>query len=145
MTPMNPLPPLGPKDKLSPELRIVIASFLSILVIAGYLKLCGPKPPEHPVQLNPPPVSGPSTPGLPGAANNQQATTNPSTTSTVSASTNPSAIGESQERIIVVENALYRVEFSNRGAVVKSWQLKKYKDDSKPQKPLDVVHAQAAQ
>jgi YidC/Oxa1 family membrane protein insertase len=46
---------------------------------------------------------------------------------------------------VVVENELYRVEFSNRGAVVKSWQLKKYMDDSKPQKPLDVVHAQAAQ
>jgi len=36
------------------------------------------------------------------------------------------------------------VEFSNRGAVVKSWQLKKYKDDSKPQKILDLVHPKAA-
>jgi len=44
------------------------------------------------------------------------------------------ATADSQERTIVVENALYRVEFSNRGAVVKSWQLKNYKDDSKPQK-----------
>ena len=44
----------------------------------------------------------------------------------------------------MVENALYRVEFSNRGAVVKSWQLKNYKDDSKPQKTLDLVHQQAA-
>ncbi len=35
---------------------------------------------------------------------------------------------------MVVENALYRVEFSNRGAVVKSWQLKKYKDDFKDEK-----------
>jgi len=45
----------------------------------------------------------------------------------------------------VVENDLYRVEFSNRGAVVKSWQLKKYLDDSKPQRVLDVVHPEAAQ
>jgi YidC/Oxa1 family membrane protein insertase len=37
------------------------------------------------------------------------------------------------------------VEFSNRGAVVKSWQLKKYLDDSKPQRVLDVVHPEAAQ
>ena len=49
-----------------------------------------------------------------------------------------------EEPNIVVENELYRVEFSNRGAVVKSWQLKKYKDDSKPQRVLDVVHADAA-
>jgi YidC/Oxa1 family membrane protein insertase len=52
---------------------------------------------------------------------------------------------DTQERTIVVENALYRVEFSNRGAVVKSWQLKNYKDDSKPQRVLDVVHADASQ
>jgi len=45
----------------------------------------------------------------------------------------------------VVENDLYRVEFSNRGAVVKSWQLKKYTDDSKPPRILDLVHADAAQ
>jgi YidC/Oxa1 family membrane protein insertase len=44
-----------------------------------------------------------------------------------------------------VENALYRVEFSNRGAVVKSWKLKKYLDDAKPQRTLDLVHAEASQ
>jgi YidC/Oxa1 family membrane protein insertase len=49
-----------------------------------------------------------------------------------------------QERTIVVENELYHVEISNRGGVVKSWQLKKYMDDSKPQKALDVVHPEAA-
>src|SRR5258708_35457039 len=52
---------------------------------------------------------------------------------------------EAQERTIVVENDLYRVEFSNRGAVVKSWQLKKYTDDSKPPRILDLVHPDAAQ
>ena len=55
------------------------------------------------------------------------------------------AVADAQERTIVVENALYRVEFSNRGAVVKSWQLKKYKDDAKPQRTLDLVHADSAQ
>src|SRR5262249_14950495 len=35
-------------------------------------------------------------------------------------------------------------EFSNRGAIVKSWQLKKYYDDAKPPHVLDVVHADAA-
>ncbi len=44
----------------------------------------------------------------------------------------------------MIENNLYRVEFSNRGAVVKSWQLKKYTDDSKPPRILDVVHPKAA-
>ncbi len=147
LTPSNPLPPLGPKDKFSPELRIILASFLSILVIAGYLKYFGPKPPERPVQPNPPAVSGPSTPGMPNAANNQSpSTAAPSTPSTASASTAAASTvtGESQERSIIVENALYRVEFSNRGAVVKSWQLKQFRDDSKPPKTLDLVHNPAA-
>ena len=147
LTPSNPLPPLGPKDKFSPELRIILASFLSILVIAGYLKYFGPKPPERPVQPNPAAVSGPSTPGMPNAANNQSpSTAAPSTPSTASASTAAASTvtGESQERSIIVENALYRVEFSNRGAVVKSWQLKQFRDDSKPPKTLDLVHNPAA-
>ena len=52
---------------------------------------------------------------------------------------------DSQERTVVVENTLYRVEISNRGAVVKSWQLKGYMDDAKPPRVLDVVHPDASQ
>jgi YidC/Oxa1 family membrane protein insertase len=51
----------------------------------------------------------------------------------------------SQERSIIIENDLYRVELSNRGAVVKSWQLKHYQDDAKPRRVLDVVHPDASQ
>ena len=64
------------------------------------------------------------------------------------ASAQPAAVAakaDTQEHAVVVENDLYRVVFSNRGAVVKSWELKKYLDDSKPQKVLDVVHPEAAQ
>jgi YidC/Oxa1 family membrane protein insertase len=61
----------------------------------------------------------------------------------VQAATPPKA--DTEERTIVVENDLYRVEFSNRGAVVKSWQLKHYTDDSKPPRILDLVHPEAAQ
>jgi len=42
----------------------------------------------------------------------------------------------------VVENDLYRITFSNRGAQVTSWILKKYKDDDG--KPLDLVNRQAS-
>ena len=43
----------------------------------------------------------------------------------------------------VVENDLYRIVFSNRGARVKSWVLKKYKD--KPDgNPLELVNSAAA-
>ena len=54
------------------------------------------------------------------------------------------------EATTVVENELYRIEFSNRGAQVVSWQLKRrpdapqstFKDDEG--KPLDLVHPEAA-
>jgi len=55
------------------------------------------------------------------------------------------AKSDSQERPIVIQSDLYRVEFSNRGGVVKSWQLLKYMDDNKPPRVLDVVHPEAAQ
>ena len=42
----------------------------------------------------------------------------------------------------MVENDLYRVILSNRGAVVQSWELKKYTDADR--RPLDLVHSEAA-
>ncbi len=44
-----------------------------------------------------------------------------------------------------MESDLYRVVFSNRGAVVRSWQMKKYSDASKPPKQLELVHVEASQ
>ncbi len=42
----------------------------------------------------------------------------------------------------VIENDLYRITFSNRGGVAKSWILKKYKDDKR--NPLELVNNIAA-
>ena len=141
---MNQLPPLGgPKDKFTPELRILVASLLSMGVILLWAKFFGPKPPINLPQGNQPAQVSTATPGNPPPV----ATASPAATQAkISAATTPVVLpaADSQERTIVVENALYRVEFSNRGAVVKSWQLKNYKDDSKPQKTLDLVHPQAA-
>ena len=61
------------------------------------------------------------------------------------AAANPAVEQASEEKALVVESALYRVEFSNRGAVVRSWLLKKYFDDAKPPRPLDLVNADASQ
>src|ERR1035441_5654842 len=46
------------------------------------------------------------------------------------------------ETTTVVENDLYRITFSNRGAQVTSWILKQFKDDQG--KPLELVHSHAA-
>ena len=54
-------------------------------------------------------------------------------------------IRATREQLIVVESPLYRVELSNRGAVVGSWRLKKYLDDQKPPRPLDLVNPESSQ
>ncbi len=145
--PVNQFPPIGPKkDKFTPELRILAASLLSLAVIILWTKYFGPKPPAQVPQPNRPGVSAPATSGTSATAPVPAEATPSATPPNVSATAAPSVppTEDTQERSIVVENDLYRVEFSNRGAVVKSWQLKKYKDDSKPQKILDLVHPKAA-
>ncbi len=63
---------------------------------------------------------------------------------TAEASTSPAqsvpAKAATSETETVVENDVYRITFSNRGGVAKSWILKKYKDDSG--RPLDLINKQ---
>jgi YidC/Oxa1 family membrane protein insertase len=75
--------------------------------------------------------SGPSTnaPALAGAAKNSAAS--------------PAAVIATGEQTVTVENENYRIVFTNRGAQVKSWVLKKYKDDAG--KPLDLVNPATAE
>jgi YidC/Oxa1 family membrane protein insertase len=44
------------------------------------------------------------------------------------------------ETPVVVQSSLYRVQLSNRGAVVKSWELLKYSDDQKQPHPLELIN-----
>jgi YidC/Oxa1 family membrane protein insertase len=130
----------------SPELRILGASLLSMLVILLWIKFFAPKPPAVPPQPKPV-ISAPQTPSAvlpatPGATN-QASGNKPATLKPVNTAITP--VSDSQESSIVIQSDLYRVEISNRGAVVKSWQLSKYMDDNKPQRVLDVVHPEAAQ
>jgi YidC/Oxa1 family membrane protein insertase len=135
-----------PKDKFTPELRILVASLLSMVVVLVWLKYFGPKPPVQSPQTNRSTQTAPAATSSPAFAKGS-AESAPAA-ATVSSSATPAMVGAKSatlERAIVVENDLYRVEISNRGAVVKSWQLKHYQDDAKPRRVLDVVHPDAAQ
>ena len=57
----------------------------------------------------------------------------------------PAAVQDVAERSVVVESLLNRVQISNRGGVIRSWQLKKYLTDQKPPHPQDVVNADSSQ
>ena len=146
------------KKPLSHELRLLLASLLSMAVILLWIRFFGPKPPIGKPQTTKPGVSAPAMPGqtsVTGANPSDSGTSSGTNTVATTASTTAAAQNaaapavpakaDTQERTIVIENNLYRVEISNRGAVVKSWQLKNYRDDSKPPKVLDVVHPEAAQ
>ena len=77
-------------------------------------------------------------PGVPATA----AATAPAVTSTKPSG--PAPVKQaSAESEVVVENDLYRITFTNRGAQVKSWILKKYEDSQG--KPLELVHQQASE
>jgi len=67
----------------------------------------------------------------------------PSAAPAVQAANQPLATLEAaSESTTVVENDLYRITFTNRGGLVKSWILKKFKDEGGHE--LELVHPQAA-
>lgn len=139
------------EDKTT-QIRLLLAVVLSIAVMALWSLLFPPPKPRPPQPGTPPAQSAPApqtkapAPIASGqAANAQPGKSQPAPPSPAEVAAPPVAPrAASEEKTIVVENDLYRVEFSNRGAVVHSWQLKKYKDDHKPPETLNVVHAESA-
>ncbi len=123
----------NPQNEPGMERRLLLVfalTFLVIILFEPMLKKYLPQPPEpaksQPVAQVPPPpaaappASKPQPPPQPAAAKQ--------------------ALSETET---VVENDVYRITFTNRGAQVKSWILKKYDDESG--KPLDLASHVAAQ
>jgi YidC/Oxa1 family membrane protein insertase len=143
------------KPKFGHEMRLLAASLLSMGVILLWTKFFSPKPLPG-LNKATTAVNGPATAGSGATAANSagpgatamspsKGTANVTGGAGAAAATPVAVKADTQEHAVTVENDLYRVVFSNRGAVVKSWELKKYTDDSKPQKILNVVHPEAAQ
>ena len=125
----------GTKE-MSTETRSLIAAVLCLLVIAGWSLIY--KPPQPPANIPAPPVSSQYKPAPAMApAASAKSTAAPAAPAAMRAA--------GDERSIIIESDLYRVQISNRGATVRSWQLNKFTDDNKPPRILDLVHADAAQ
>jgi YidC/Oxa1 family membrane protein insertase len=123
--------------EISTEARVLLAFVLSMAVMALWTVFFVPKTPPSAPRQQPPAATQAETQQKPAAA------AAPATVTAAPAQPSaPKAAGE--EKIIVIENDLYRLELSNRGGVVRRWQLKKYVDDAKPARMLDVVHPDAA-
>jgi YidC/Oxa1 family membrane protein insertase len=116
------------------ERRLLLAFALTFLVIVlsqplinKYARRAEPEQPATPVQ----PAAPAKTAGVPASVAPSPPLPLPS-----------NLVQASTESLVVVENDLYRITFTSRGAQVKSWVLKKYKDHKG--QPLELVHAQAA-
>lgn len=123
------------------DMRTVLA-FTSIffLIFLGLQYFRGKKPAEEPKVQQQQAVSAPASPSpasVPSASSSSAATAAPAAPATTQ------TVAAQKETETVVENELYRIRFSNRGAQVTSWILKKYKDTSG--KPLDLVNHSATQ
>lgn len=123
------------------ERRLLIVFALTFLVIVAFqplLKKYLPQPPTPPAQTQAQKqtqnVSAPAV-ASPAAPETQQRGADLN-----SGSGTQQASAESE---VVVENDLYRITFSNRGAEVKSWILKKFDDDKG--RPLELVNSVAAE
>jgi YidC/Oxa1 family membrane protein insertase len=132
----------SPQNEPGMDKNILLIFLLMAIAIFGaqfYMKKYAPqqKSTAQPVQQ---PIQPGAVSSQPAAA---QATPSPAAPPTKSAAPEqPATQQASTETETVIENDLYRITFTNRGAQVKSWILKKFKDDDG--KPLDLVNAGAA-
>jgi YidC/Oxa1 family membrane protein insertase len=110
-------------------LLVFAITFLIILISQPLLKKYLPQTPE----TQPPAQNQPQ---------NQPANPQPQAAPAPAALPVQGAKQAGAEAETVVENDLYKIRFTNRGAQVKSWLLKKFKDDKG--QPLELVNATAA-
>jgi len=136
----NPNQQPGGQD--SKTILIFTGVFLVILFGMQYYRerTASPKPQQSQQQhaATPSRRQASSAPGVPAG---KSATGQP----TAAAAPTPPAsdIVAATETTTTVENELYRITFTNRGGQVKSWILKKYKDNQGKQ--LDLVNQKAAE
>ena len=90
----------------------------------------------------PPPVRVPATAAASTPASSAPPAGSPVAGAPAPRSSTVAVKQASAESEVVVENELYRITFTNRGARVKSWVLKKYEDENG--KLLDLVNQNAA-
>src|ERR1041385_3306524 len=118
------------ENKLTTETRLLLAFVLVGIVLVGWNFFYKPPvPPVTPaIQTTPPDAQAPEVETVPPTPQPQPVDV-------------PGQVQASQAEEFDIETDLYRVRFSNQGAVVRSWILKKYKDGNG--KPLDLVNTKA--
>jgi len=127
-SPNNPIQPAPTgKKELSMETRLLLAFLLMglVLFLTPYIYKAPPQPPKQAIPT--------AAKQAAQAEKKPEAAGRPAATQTV-----PGQIQDTAEREFTVDTDIYRIKFSNRGATVHSWVLKKYLDHAG--KPLELVN-----
>jgi YidC/Oxa1 family membrane protein insertase len=125
----------NPQHEPGNEKRLMLVFLLAFIVMLAFqplLKKYFPQPVAPPAQQQTQPAQSQPTAAAPASA--PAVATAPASTVTKQAAS---------ETETVIENDLYRITFTNRGAQVKSWILKKF-DNEAQNGPLDLVNPDAA-
>jgi YidC/Oxa1 family membrane protein insertase len=130
--PIQPGGKPGKKKELSMEMRLLLAFLLMglVLFLTPYIYKA-PPPPKKPVT---PPIAAQVAEEKKPAAAAAAAQAAP-------AEPVPGQIQSSAEQEFIIDTQFYRIRFTNHGAAVTSWVLKKYLDHAG--KPLELVNAAA--
>ena len=135
----------APKKELAMETRLLIAFGLMgvVLLVSQYILPKPPEPPKKTATVASAPAAA-SEAAKPVAAAESKAGAKAGTKADAKpgAAAAPEAVAAEREKDYVIETELYKITFTNRGALVKSWILKAYKDSRG--KPLEVVNSRAA-
>ena len=128
-----PNTPGAPKKQLTMEIRLLIAFLLMGLVLFVTPYIYKAPPPPKPAQPAKQAEKAPPAKAIEPAKPSEAATAAAAPTLPA-----PGEIHAASEQLFAVDTQIYHIVFSNHGAVVQNWTLKKYKD--RDGKPLDLAN-----
>ena len=135
----NPNQQGGQKNDSRSLLAFSLVFLVMLLALQYFRKKPEPAPAHHKQQQQ---AAAPVSNADNSAAAPQTAASDTAPTTGPAAAAAVSVVSQG-EQTTTVENELYRIVFTNRGAQVKSWVLKRHTDDAQ-QRPLELVNAETA-
>lgn len=136
----------NPSQEPGTEKRLFTVFGVTLLAIIlsqfALQKFNPPPPPQKPGSTESKPVGENPKSGASAPSVTAPAATAPAKSAAPAKPVEPGIKQAASEQDVVVENDLYKVIFTNKGAQVRSWILKTHKTEKG--EPLDLVHHQAA-
>ncbi len=127
-------------NEMGDQIRAVVFVIVALIILFAWGHFY--KPPIQPPQ--PAQTSAQEVPSQ-SPGNTSASAAKPTQTTDAVAAAGLGKVEAANEKLVAIESPICLVEFSNRGGVARSWKLKKYSDDLKPPRPLELVNTAAAQ